>query len=218
MNPCQNNGVCLTINEKSYYCLCINDYIGLNCQYYKNKEFINSTILTNKQIIEDLFNLTKFEKKQWKLIYRGSRDGFGANNFHSKCDNNPNTLTLIKTTKSFIFGGFTRRSWNPRIDYYIDDSEAFLISLVNYKNKPVKLNKNKRDERAIGAIANFGPIFGGYGENVHDIIIFSNSNLKDINICKPYSYELEKGKLYDENLLAGQTYFQTLDIETYTIN
>ena len=109
--------------------------------------------MTNKQTIEDLYNLTKFEKKQWKLIYRGSRDGFSANVFHSKCDNNPNTLTLIKTTKSYVFGGFTRRTWNPKIDYYVDDSEAFLISLVNYKNKPVKLKKNKRDERAIGAIA-----------------------------------------------------------------
>jgi hypothetical protein len=51
--------------------------------------------------------LSDFSNKVWKLLYRGSRDGFGASKFHEKCDNESNTLTLIETTKGFIFGGFT---------------------------------------------------------------------------------------------------------------
>ncbi len=42
------------------------------------------------------------------LLYRGTRDGFGSNYFHFKCDGHSNTLTILKAKGSgFIFGGFT---------------------------------------------------------------------------------------------------------------
>eukprot|EP00957_Ditylum_brightwellii_P085790 6525358-Ditylum_brightwellii.AAC.1 len=33
-----------------------------------------------------------------KLLYRASRDGWGASKFHSKCDNQGPTLTVIRST------------------------------------------------------------------------------------------------------------------------
>jgi hypothetical protein len=36
------------------------------------------------------------------LIYRASRDGFEASQFHAKCDNKPNTLIIIKSTNRAI--------------------------------------------------------------------------------------------------------------------
>jgi hypothetical protein len=41
------------------------------------------------------------------MLWRGSRDGFGAAELHRRCDGCTNTLTLISTTKGNIFGGFT---------------------------------------------------------------------------------------------------------------
>ena len=41
--------------------------------------------------------------KKFELLYRASRDGFKADNFHSKCDNQGQTLSLIKSKKQKIF-------------------------------------------------------------------------------------------------------------------
>jgi hypothetical protein len=47
-----------------------------------------------------LIKLCEFSpNNKWTLLYRGTRDGFGADVFHSKCDDHPNTLTLLKASK-----------------------------------------------------------------------------------------------------------------------
>jgi hypothetical protein len=43
---------------------------------------------------------------KWKLLYRASVDGFRATDFHRKCDGKPNTVSIIKTTDDFVFGGW----------------------------------------------------------------------------------------------------------------
>ena len=50
--------------------------------------------------------------KDIELLYRGSRDGFEARNFHDKCDNQGPTLTIIKSSDDFIFGGYTEINWD----------------------------------------------------------------------------------------------------------
>jgi len=45
------------------------------------------------------------------LLYRGSRDGFKAKNFHDCCDNKGATLTLVKGEDGRVFGGYTDISW-----------------------------------------------------------------------------------------------------------
>lgn len=44
---------------------------------------------------------------QLTLVYRGTRDGFGFDKFHSLCDNKAPTFAIIKSDKNKIFGGFT---------------------------------------------------------------------------------------------------------------
>jgi hypothetical protein len=41
------------------------------------------------------------------LLWRGSRDGFTAREFHRHCDRRANTLILIADTDGNVFGGFT---------------------------------------------------------------------------------------------------------------
>lgn len=50
--------------------------------------------------------------RQINLIYRGSRDGFLSKNFHNKCDYKGETLSIIKSTKGYIFGGYTKINWD----------------------------------------------------------------------------------------------------------
>ena len=50
-----------------------------------------TNILSNKEL-KDLEILCDLKIKNENLLYRASKDGFGANNFHEKCDYKPNTL------------------------------------------------------------------------------------------------------------------------------
>jgi hypothetical protein len=74
---------------------------------YRNVIGIESLIVNNCPNI-----LNEFANETWKLLYRGSRDGFRTSDFHGKCDHQSNTLTFIETTKGFVFGGFIPLIWN----------------------------------------------------------------------------------------------------------
>jgi hypothetical protein len=67
-------------------------------QLYLNEYSIDpfkSQILFGNQP-SDLIKLCEFSPKhKWTLLYRGTRDGFGAGDFHSRCDGHSNTLTII---------------------------------------------------------------------------------------------------------------------------
>jgi hypothetical protein len=46
--------------------------------------------------------LNDFKKKNWILLYRGSRNGFQSSKAHEKCDNQKNTLTRRKVSYSVV--------------------------------------------------------------------------------------------------------------------
>jgi hypothetical protein len=48
---------------------------------------------------------------RFSLLWRGSRDGFRARDFHRCCDAQSHTLTVIRDTQGNIFGGFTPAAW-----------------------------------------------------------------------------------------------------------
>jgi hypothetical protein len=87
----------------------------------------------------------EFRGKRFQILWRGARDGFGADEFHGRCDGHANTLTVILDTKGNIFGGFTPVAWASR-EWYgnsrdddncakPDDSQkSFLFTLKNPHN------------------------------------------------------------------------------------
>ena len=87
--------------------------IGKNEEYNKTlKGWINS----NKNINS-------------KLLYRMSKDGNNFNNFHSLCDNQGPTLTLLKLTNQDIIGLYTPLSWDKKSNRKTD-SQIFIFSLT----------------------------------------------------------------------------------------
>jgi hypothetical protein len=53
----------------------------------------------------------EFRRKWSVLLWRGSREGFGAGDFHGRCNGHANTLKLILDTGGNVFGGFTPMQW-----------------------------------------------------------------------------------------------------------
>jgi hypothetical protein len=120
-----------------------------------------SLILSTSKLLFDLVRLCDFSTHQkWTLLYRGTRDGFGARNFHLKCDGHSRTLTIIRSlgTKC-IFGGYTEACWEARGGNCFDE-KAFIFSLINNDNKPLKIKVSKPSS-AIHCRSHFGPVFGG---------------------------------------------------------
>ena len=115
-----------------------------------NPEFnINKLKIGNKSVImkENEFDFIHLaiksrlnkEVKELKKLYQATIDGDGVINFHSRCDNIPNTLVVIKSAGNRRFGGFTSIPWTSTQDEYKDDPNAFLFSfdkkkIYSYKN------------------------------------------------------------------------------------
>jgi hypothetical protein len=117
-----------------------------------------SNILDSVEFLS-LMDLIGFERgSKWRLIYRATTDSFGSDKFHLKCDNIPNTLIIINTVNSYVFGGFSSEAWDES-GQYKDDPKSFLFSFINPDNKPLKLNYIGTG-KAMYCHANNGPTFG----------------------------------------------------------
>jgi hypothetical protein len=180
---------------------------------YRDRTFnFESAILSNESIVE-LINLCKFPLyQQWKLIYRATRDGFGASDFHSKCAKYQNSLVIIKSTSGNVFGGYTQQSWSGKFEYKADQN-AFLFSFINELNKKVII-KCTDPFSAINATSKFGPTFG----RGHDLHICSNSNIRNSSYSDlRHSYK-HSIYVFDEEkyFLVGSENFMSTDIEVFT--
>ena len=149
-------------------------------------------------------------------MYRGTRDGFGSNDFHSRCDGYANTLTILKANgSSNIFGGFSSVSWQSSANgKWESDPNAFLFSLTNRDNKPLKMKVNRNEHQyAINCHSEYGPTFGG------DIRIANNVNTtmngySDLG-CFYKHPQYEYGTDEAQTFLAGSFKFQLDEIEVY---
>jgi hypothetical protein len=169
--------------------------------------------------------LAEFREKQFSVLWRGSRDGFGASAFHGGCDGHANTLTLILDTEENIFGGFTpveweSRVWNGKDDdednvFKVDDSQkSFVFTLKNPHNFPARKFALKADEkdRAIGCDSKCGPVFGG-GFGVSDNC---NTNTQSYAVVFGVCYINDTG-LDGETFFTGSTNFKVKEIEVFEI-
>ena len=163
----------------------------------------------------DLMKVCEFSiNDKWRLLYRGSENGFDAKDFHSKCEGKSNTLTIIKANgTSNIFGGFASAAWDSSSKYK-QDGNAFLFSLVNQDNKPLKM-KTIKPEYAIYCHSSYGPTFG-FGFDIH-IASNSNSNTTSYsNLGHTYKHpQYAQETTQSQSFLAGSRNFQVNEIEVY---
>ena len=93
--------------------------------------------------------------KQLRLLYRMTRDGATAKDFHSRCDNKGSTVALFKTSTGRRFGGFTKEKWEEGSGKDKADSSAFLMSFDNQQRFNVQDSQD-----AIYCRSNCGPYIG----------------------------------------------------------
>ncbi|RIB27093.1 hypothetical protein C2G38_2138004 [Gigaspora rosea] len=115
---------------------------------------------------------------EFKLLLRGSRDGFDAKPFHKLCDNIPGLIVVIKVENSNeILGGYNPLGWNSTNDEYSKAPGSFIFSLKNENMKESILSRVNEQLDAIYYGQKHGPCFynfGHYDPNGHKKWYYSN--------------------------------------------
>jgi hypothetical protein len=174
-----------------------------------------SQILTGQQSSELLKLCEFYPQERFKLLYRASEHGFGADDFHSKCDDHENTLTILKANEC-IFGGFASTSWDSTSQWKTDPN-AYLFSLTNKENMPCKMNLKPNHFRfAIYCSSYYGPMFG---DSNGDLCIASDANTNTnshAELCRSFNHpKYIHGTDEAQSFLAGSFRFKVDEIEVY---
>ncbi|CAG8515800.1 4914_t:CDS:2 [Paraglomus brasilianum] len=98
---------------------------------------------------------------RFRLLLRGSRDGFTPSVFHTLCDQKGATITLIKVNGTDeLIGGYNPIDWrSPSIGEWDSTEGSFIFSLNADENKNV-VSRVKHPTKAIFCGPR-GPTFGG---------------------------------------------------------
>jgi hypothetical protein len=204
----------------------ISDFSPLTVEPSRQPGDLDSRIIPD---VPEIF--AEFRGKQISLLWRGSRDGFTAEEFHRRCDDHGNTLTVILTIKEDIFGGFTPVKWAsevPRTRYQQEDEnwkgddslKSFLFTLKNSSNVPPRrfaLNPNKKS-KAIRCDPRTGPSFG----ELWELEIANNCHANRRNRCGGFGSAYINdtgcgGSPIWNRFLAGSWKFRVREIEVFEI-
>jgi len=144
------------------------------------------------------------------LLYRASRNGWAASDFHTRCDGRGPTLTVVKSGNC-TFGGYTEQSWAGSGSYRKAPG-SFLFSLVNPSGlPPTKIPlMAKQEVHAIYCNSGHGPTFG-IG---HDLYIPNAPDSNDCSTSLDNSYQCPNGQ-DDETFLAGNETFTLSEMEVF---
>ncbi|KAK8809610.1 hypothetical protein WA158_000553 [Blastocystis sp. Blastoise] len=125
--------------------------------------FMNSTIIEKKCFEIPLVNW--FGKgKKWKLLFRASEHNYSRKAFHKYCDNQGETVILIKhighNNHINIFGGYTDQSWESGLYEGKPASKEFLFTLSNEHGIPPTHYLHNGNGRGICCSSSWGLVFG----------------------------------------------------------
>ena len=154
----------------------------------------------------------------FKLIYRATRDGDDASDFHKRCDEIGPNVTLVKSEKNKRFGGFTFCNWSIPQKYLEkmksnagilkQDQYSFCFSLDLKKMYYHDDRKGKED--AIFCSSKFGPTF------CSNIFAINNNMLTKGGYCTRKKTSCFKGQSKDYEI-SGEKSFNIKELEVFEI-
>jgi hypothetical protein len=145
---------------------------------------------------------------EFKLLLRGSQDGFTPDKFHSLCDIIPKTVTFIKVKGTDeILGGYNPIIWKSNNNWG-ETKDSFIFSF-KYNNSLFKdgiISNIKEINSAFYYGQNNGPSFGA-----GDLRLYGNNRTKD------YDEIYCKQKCYEKKIRDTEDKFSIKDYEVFQI-
>ncbi|RGB27482.1 hypothetical protein C1646_769046 [Rhizophagus diaphanus] len=180
-----------------------------------NSKSIDSSIITfhHIELISkwiDKLEITDKVKNlyEFKLILRGSRDGFSPNKFHEICDGQSHTISIIKVKDSNeILGGYNPLTWDSYEDDYTYGftTNSFIFSFKNKENiENYVLSRVKHGSpHAIYNHTDFGPSFG------RGDLFVRGKHCYDHSCCSSFDY--------DKSIRETKDHFSVEEYEIFEI-
>ncbi|RIB28887.1 hypothetical protein C2G38_1336408 [Gigaspora rosea] len=144
---------------------------------------------------------------EFKLLLRGTRDGFTKDSFWRLCDKQTHLVVVMKVKGTDeILGGYNPIGWDKPIGYRFrkNCNASFIFSL---KNGAIQNSILRKPEDAIGCDKNYGPIFG-----IGDLSMKDNFDQRIDCWNSQYSYEK---RIRSDN---GYSSFSVEEYEIYQIS
>ncbi|RIB08279.1 hypothetical protein C2G38_2252122 [Gigaspora rosea] len=126
---------------------------------------------------------------KFKLIFRGSRDGFDDESFYDHCENQPRTVIILRVKgTNEILGGYNSLTWNKEPEKWTRSDDSFIFSLRRDNqdiNEPI-ISRIQNADHALFYDPNlsFGFNFGG-----GDLGMMRNYSNDTLCWCQKLNYE-----------------------------
>ncbi|RIB03394.1 hypothetical protein C2G38_784438 [Gigaspora rosea] len=157
---------------------------------------------------------------EFKLLLRGTRDGFTSDSFWQLCDKQTNLVVVMKVKDSDeILGGYNPIGWDKptRKSFYKYCNDCFIFSLKNGSIHTSILSRVKHPEYAIKCCTGrCCPIFGCNG-NKGELVMFNNCNQyrKCCNQHISYEKRIRNESTYNSK---GNSWFSVEEYEIFQIS
>ena len=169
----------------------INKYEEKESEKEKEEQLISfsGTEILNNESKKMLLSWLPRKPIKITLLLNSNIDGDSTSTFMDKCSGKCPTLSVIKTTKGNIFGGYTTQLWNQG---KVQDRNAFVFSIDKKKKYNIK-----NPEYAIGFENNY---FWMFGYSYNTIVCRNNCTKTNDNYVDnktydiPEQYELNEGE------------------------
>ncbi|RIB17215.1 hypothetical protein C2G38_1450578 [Gigaspora rosea] len=148
---------------------------------------------------------------EFKLLLRGSRDGFTSESFWNLCDKQENLVIVIKVKDTDeILGGYNPIGWDKSKNGYESSKDCFTFSLKNGNVQNSILSRVKGTNNAIANKFYCGPIF------LNCLYMYnSDRNYR----CHCYKYVTYEKLIRDRSTYIDQiSYFSVEEYEIFQIH
>jgi len=188
---------------------------------YRNLDGIIDTKIVNLNIVSiisrwidnkvDKFSYLRglYLPYKFKLLLRGSQDGFTPKKFHELCDNISCTVIFIKVKETEeILGGYNPMVWKSSCEVgKTKDSFIFSFKSKNNFKDPIYSHVNNTD-RALFYSPYYGPSFGR-----NDLLICNEHGYVSVN----YNWNHCKLADYEKKIRDTKEKFSIEDYEVFQI-
>ncbi|CAG8641508.1 15201_t:CDS:2 [Cetraspora pellucida] len=168
--------------------------------------WIDRKPVTESTSLSDMFPIPYY----FRLLFRGSRDGYFAKTFHSQCDGQGATVVVVRVSKSDeLIGGYNPIGWSsPRDVEWRGTRDSFIFSLGDGKElNKAKLSRIKDDyvNDAIQLHDRLGPSFGFYELKIVD------------DASRAETSYASGGLKYEHTIRDKWNYFRVDDYEVFQV-
>jgi hypothetical protein len=142
---------------------------------------------------------------KWELEYKASRDGFGVNEFHQKCDGQGKYVVVVKAINNRIAIAYNGDGFSS-VERHTANKDGFILSMKQDGSYGTQFDRNA--ERGDG-IRNFqvcGPVFG------YNIMISGRSA-----VSRRFGSLYGEGPEANDTTLFGQQRIDVSDYEVFKI-